>query len=88
MLNVNVLLYNPDRFKRGYSDILQSTYYYESFSQNPAPVPRTMQVLLAPHVPSQSLTYYIDSGGVHGISNEEYSNSPSTVQSYDASCNN
>ena len=36
-------------------------------SQNPAPVPRTMRVLLAPHLPPDSLTYCIDSSGVHGI---------------------
>ena len=41
------------------------------YSQNPAPVPRTMRVLLAPHLPPDSLNYYIDSSGVHGIMDED-----------------
>lgn len=40
--------------------------------QNPTPVPRTMRVLLAPHLPPRSLSYYIDSSGVHGMDEEDH----------------
>ena len=36
-------------------------------TQSYSPVLRTLQVLLAPHLPLTSVQYYIDSDSLHGV---------------------